>query len=167
MQLSSIHLVTLCRRVVSNPLATSEVALLHYSCLSGVQAHDASSGAARHHNRAVFEESMNLCTSVLWCLSIIQKLTPKICGPWWPVYWFPIWRQNDHSFAHISCSVAPRTNIQVSIPMFSMYRNILAMSESTSGGRHIGFQDGRHMFLHYFVSHFLLHFGRKIKTLHT
>ena len=30
--------------------------------------------------------------------------------------------------------------------MFSMSRNILAMSEFTSGGRHIGFQDGRHTF---------------------
>ena len=30
--------------------------------------------------------------------------------------------------------------------MFSMSRNILAISEFTSGGRHIGFQDGRHMF---------------------
>ena len=30
--------------------------------------------------------------------------------------------------------------------MFSMSRNILAMSEFTSGGCHIGFQDGRHMF---------------------
>ena len=40
---------------------------------------------------------------------------------------------NDHSFAHISCSIAPRTKIQVSIPMFSMSRNILAMSEFTSG----------------------------------
>ena len=39
-----------------------------------------------------------------------------------------------------------RTTIQVSIPMFSMSRNILAMSEFTSGGRHIGFQDGRQMF---------------------
>ena len=57
--------------------------------------------------------------------------------------------------------------MQVSIPMFSMSRNILAMSEFTSVGRHIGFQDGRHMFLHYFVSHFLLQFGRKIKTLYT
>ena len=30
--------------------------------------------------------------------------------------------------------------------MFSMSRNILAMSEFTSGGCHVGFQDGRHMF---------------------
>ena len=30
--------------------------------------------------------------------------------------------------------------------MFSMSRNILAISEFTSGGRHIGFQDGRHIF---------------------
>ena len=36
--------------------------------------------------------------------------------------------------------------MQVSIPMFSMSRNILAMSEFTSEGRHIEFQDGRHMF---------------------
>ena len=38
------------------------------------------------------------------------------------------------------------TTIQVSIPIFSMSRNILAMSEFTSRGRHIGFQDGRQMF---------------------
>ena len=38
------------------------------------------------------------------------------------------------------------TIIQVSIPMFSMSWNILAMSEFTSGGRHIGFQDGRQLF---------------------
>ena len=30
--------------------------------------------------------------------------------------------------------------------MFSMSRNILAISEFTSDGRHIEFQDGRHMF---------------------
>ena len=34
----------------------------------------------------------------------------------------------------------------MSIPMFSMSMNILAMSELTSGVRHIGFQDGRHLF---------------------
>ena len=44
---------------------------------------------------------------------------------------FPIWRQNDRSFAHISSSIAPRTKIIVSIPMFSMFKKILAMSEFT------------------------------------
>ena len=37
--------------------------------------------------------------------------------------------------------------------MFSMSRNILAMSELTSGGRHIIFQDGRHMFYINCTSH--------------
>ncbi len=63
-----------------------------------------------------------------------QKLTPKIRDQWWPPYWFPIWCKHDHSFAHISCSIARRTKMQVSIPMFStISRNILAMSEFTSG----------------------------------
>ena len=64
----------------------------------------------------------------------------------WLPYLFPIWRQNDHNCAHVSCSIAPRTNIKVSIHVFSISRNIVAMSEFTSGDRHIGFQDGRHRF---------------------
>ena len=42
--------------------------------------------------------------------------------------------------------------MQVSIPTFSISRNIVAMSELTSEGRHIGFQDGRHMFTLLFIS---------------
>ena len=76
-----------------------------------------------------------------------QRMAPKIHVPWRPPYWFPMWRQNDSSFAYISCSISPSSTIQVSIPMFSMYMNILAMSEFTSEGHHIGFQDGRHMFI--------------------
>ena len=48
--------------------------------------------------------------------------------------------------------------------MFLMPRTIWAMSEFTSDGRHIGFQDDRHLF--YFVAHFILHFGRKTKNLY-
>ena len=40
----------------------------------------------------------------------------------------------------MSCSVAPRTNIQVYIPMFAMSRNILAMSEFTSGAAILDFR---------------------------
>ena len=63
-----------------------------------------------------------------------------MCDPWWRPYWFPIWRQNDHSFTHISCSIAPRTNILVSIPMFSMSRNILAISELRPGAAILDFK---------------------------
>ena len=41
---------------------------------------------------------------------------------------------------------AHRTTIKVSVPIFSMSRNILAMPEFSSGGHHVGFQDDRHMF---------------------
>ena len=33
-------------------------------------------GAAKHYNRSVFEESMNLCTSVLWYLNIKKQIDP-------------------------------------------------------------------------------------------
>ena len=39
--------------------------------------HDCNSGASKHHNRSVFEESMKVCTSIVWNLKIIKKNVPQ------------------------------------------------------------------------------------------
>jgi len=109
------------------------------------------SRAAKHQNRSVLEESMKLCTMGLWYLRIIKKNGPqKFAPPGGRHIEFKYGRQNHNIFAHICCSIAPRTKIQVSIPMFSMSGNILAMSEFMSEARHIGSQDGRHIIKHAF-----------------
>ena len=109
---------------------------------------------------------MKLCTIVLWYLTIIKNRSQKCATPGGQSGRHIDFQYGTKmpSFAHISCSIAPRTKIQVSIPMFSMSRNILAMSEFTSGA---GILDFKMAVLHYFVSHFLLHFARKINTLYT
>ena len=39
------------------------------------------SGAAKHQNRSVFEDSMTLCTRVMWYLNIIKQIDANNSRP--------------------------------------------------------------------------------------
>ena len=59
----------------------------------------------------------------------LKKWTPKIGATWWPPSWIPKWPPKLSIFNHISRSIAARTKILVSLPMFSISGNIMEVSE--------------------------------------
>ena len=87
---------------------------------------------------------MKFCTWYLWYMRIVKKNgSQKIAPSGGRHFEFQYGRQNHNTFGHISCSIAPRTEIQTSLPMFSVSRNMMAVLKSMSEVRHIEIQDGR------------------------
>ena len=83
---------------------------------------------------------MKLCTKVLGYLKIIKQVDANNVRPLMAVILnSKMAAKITILFTQISCSTSPRTTIQMS-------GNLLAVSEFTSEGRHIGFQDDHHMF---------------------
>ena len=80
------------------------------------------SGTSKHQNRSLFEESMKPMVS--WYQLIIKQSRPQqFASPHGCHIELKYDRQLDHILAHISSYIAPRTNIHVSISMFSMSGN--------------------------------------------
>ena len=69
-----------------------------------------------------------------------NKLTPPIRDPWWLPYLFPIWRHNDHSFAHFCCYIAPMTKMQVSMLSFRCLGTVWQCQNSRQGAPILDFK---------------------------